>query len=100
MKAYLVRHGVASEERIYLDHAGYSTYDGLYRLKHVLGQNRVIIVTQGYHLSRALMLARGKPTGGRVGRKSASSPIQTVISVNWRPAQGFAVTSRLSDATA
>ena len=58
MKDYLVQHGVASQ-RIYLDHAGYSTYDSLYRLKHVLGQERVIIVTQGYHLSRALMLARG-----------------------------------------
>ncbi|MBS4461971.1 MULTISPECIES: YdcF family protein [unclassified Facklamia] len=58
MKNYAISHGIASE-RIYLDHAGYSTYDSLYRLKSVLGQQRVIIVTQGYHLSRALMLASG-----------------------------------------
>lgn len=58
MKDYLVNKGVPSSQ-IYLDHAGYSTYASLYRLKEVIGEERVIIVTQGYHLSRALMLARG-----------------------------------------
>lgn len=58
MKDYLVKNGLPSNQ-IYLDHAGYSTYDSLYRLKHVMGQNKVIIVTQGYHLSRALLLAKG-----------------------------------------
>ena len=58
MKDYLIELKIPSEQ-IYLDHAGYSTYDSLYRLKHVIGQDRVIIVTQGYHLSRALVLARG-----------------------------------------
>lgn len=58
MKDYLIEQRIPSEQ-IYLDHAGYSTYDSLYRLKHVIGENRVIIVTQGYHLSRALVLARG-----------------------------------------
>ena len=58
MKDYLIEQGIPSEQ-IYLDHAGYSTYDSLYRFKHVVGEERAIIVTQGYHLSRALMLARG-----------------------------------------
>lgn len=58
MKDYLIDKGLPSEQ-IFLDHAGYSTYDSLYRLKNVIGEKRVIIVTQGYHLSRALMLARG-----------------------------------------
>lgn len=58
MKDYLIELKIPSEQ-IYLDHAGYSTYDSLYRLKHVIGEDRVIIVTQGYHLSRALVLARG-----------------------------------------
>lgn len=58
MKDYLIEQGLPSNQ-IFLDHAGYSTYDSLYRLKHVIGEDRVIIVTQGYHLSRALMLARG-----------------------------------------
>lgn len=58
MKNYVASKGVKSE-KVYLDHAGYSTYDSLYRLKHVLNQEKVIIITQGYHLSRALLLARG-----------------------------------------
>lgn len=58
MKDYLVEQGLPSN-LIFLDHAGYSTYDSLYRLKNVIGEDKVIIVTQGYHLSRALMLARG-----------------------------------------
>lgn len=57
MKEYLIEHDVPSQQ-IYLDHAGYSTYDTLYRAKKVLNLNKVIIVTQGYHLSRALLLAR------------------------------------------
>lgn len=57
MKNYLLGQGVPSEQ-IYLDHAGYSTYDSLYRLKYVFHQDQAIIVTQKYHLSRALMLAR------------------------------------------
>lgn len=57
MKDYLVAHGIDSQQ-IYLDHAGYSTYDSLYRFKKILKHDKVIIVTQGYHLSRALMLAQ------------------------------------------
>lgn len=58
MKKYVVAKGIESQ-RVYLDHAGYSTFESLYRLKEVLKQDKVIIITQGYHLSRALMLARG-----------------------------------------
>lgn len=58
MKDYLVAKGVESDQ-IYLDHEGLSTYASLYRLKEVVGENQVLIVTQGYHLSRALMIANG-----------------------------------------
>lgn len=57
MKKYLVSQGIPSEQ-IYLDHAGYSTYDSLYRLQNVIHVKQAIIVTQGYHLPRALMLAQ------------------------------------------
>lgn len=56
MKKYLVDNGLDSSA-IYLDHAGYSTYDSLYRLKHVFGIDKAYIVTQAYHLPRALMIA-------------------------------------------
>lgn len=46
------------EEDIFLDHAGFSTYDSIYRAKYVFKVKKVIIVTQDYHLKRALYIAR------------------------------------------
>ena len=40
------------------DYAGFSTYDSVYRAKNVFGAESVIIVTQQYHLYRAVYLAR------------------------------------------
>ena len=40
-----------------MDHAGLNTYDSMYRLKNVFGANKVVIVTQEYHLYRALYIA-------------------------------------------
>lgn len=58
MKNYLLEAGLPSEQ-IYLDHAGTSTFDSLYRLKHIIKSDQVVIVTQAYHLPRALMIAKG-----------------------------------------
>ncbi len=56
MKDYAVSAGV-DPDRIFLDHAGFSTYDSLYRAKEIFGAEKVIIVTQKYHLYRALAIA-------------------------------------------
>ena len=40
-----------------MDHAGFSTYESLYRVKEVFGAEKVIIVTQEYHLYRALYIS-------------------------------------------
>ncbi len=56
MKAYAVEHGVDSSA-VFEDHDGYSTYDSIARLKTVYGARRAVIVTQKYHLHRALHLA-------------------------------------------
>lgn len=58
MKAYAIAHGVPSED-VFCDRAGYSTYDSTYRARHIFGVDRLIIVTQTYHLSRALYSAAG-----------------------------------------
>lgn len=58
MKDYLIDLGVPSSQ-IYQDHAGHSTYDSLYRLKEIIGAEEVIIVTQRYHLFRAMMIGEG-----------------------------------------
>ena len=44
-------------EDIFIDHAGFSTYDSIYRAKNVYGVKKVIIVTQRYHLYRSLYIA-------------------------------------------
>ncbi len=57
MKEYAIDKGVKSED-IFMDHAGFSTYDSIYRAKDVFKAKRVIIVTQKYHLYRALYIAK------------------------------------------
>ncbi len=58
MKAYAVEHGVPAED-VFCDHAGFSTYESMYRAKHVFGADRIIVATQTYHLYRALYAALG-----------------------------------------
>lgn len=57
MKAYAVERGVPSED-VFMDHAGFSTYESMYRAREVFAAERVLIVTQGYHLYRAVYVAR------------------------------------------
>jgi len=57
MKQYAVDHDVPSSS-IFMDHAGFSTYDSLYRARDVFQAKKIIIVTQRYHLFRALYIAR------------------------------------------
>ena len=57
MKSWAVERGVPSS-CVFMDHAGFSTYESLYRAKEVFCARRVVIVTQGYHLPRALYIAR------------------------------------------
>jgi vancomycin permeability regulator SanA len=56
MKDYAIKAGVDSN-LIYMDHAGFSTYESLYRLKYIFKAEKIIIVTQKYHLYRALYIA-------------------------------------------
>lgn len=56
MKNYAISHGVPSED-IFMDHAGFSTYESIYRAREVFGVKKFIIVTQEYHLYRALYVA-------------------------------------------
>ncbi len=46
-------------EHIVLDPAGRSTYDTCYRAREIFGQSRVVLVTQAFHLDRALMICAG-----------------------------------------
>ena len=55
MKAYAVSKGVP-EEHIFTDHAGFDTYDSMYRAKAIFLCEKVIVVTQAFHINRAVFL--------------------------------------------
>jgi len=57
MRAGLIARGVP-EQAIYRDFAGVRTRDSVLRARSVFGQQRLIIVSQGFHASRAIFLAR------------------------------------------
>lgn len=57
MKQYAIYNGVPSSD-VFMDHAGFSTYETIYRAKEVFGADKVLIVTQEYHLYRALYIAK------------------------------------------
>lgn len=57
MKNFLKNKGVPSQD-IFMDHAGFSTYESVYRARDIFRVHKVIIVTQEYHLMRAIYVAR------------------------------------------
>lgn len=57
MKNFLMNKGVPGRD-IFMDHAGFSTYESVYRARDIFRVQKVIIVTQEYHLMRAVFLAR------------------------------------------
>ena len=56
MKEYLIERGVP-EDHIYLDFAGFDTYDSMYRANLVFDVKDAVVVTQEFHLPRALYIA-------------------------------------------
>lgn len=56
MKQYAIDHGIASSD-VFMDHAGFSTYESIYRARDVFQAKKIVIVTQEYHLHRALYIA-------------------------------------------
>ena len=56
MKDFAINKGIKSED-IFMDHAGFSTYESIYRAKEIFEAKKIIIVTQSYHLYRALYIA-------------------------------------------
>lgn len=57
MKNFAIERGVESSD-IFMDHAGFSTYESMYRAKEIFQAEKILIVTQKYHLYRAVYNAR------------------------------------------
>ncbi|MBU3108708.1 SanA/YdcF family protein [Clostridium gasigenes] len=58
MKEYIINNCDVEEKNVFLDHAGFSTYDSIYRAKDIFEVENAIIITNEYHLPRALYLAK------------------------------------------
>ena len=71
MKEYALKAGVKKKD-IFLDHAGFSTYESLYRAKSVFAVKSMIVVTQQYHEYRALY------TGAKLGLEVEGIPAEDV----------------------
>ena len=56
MKDYAKNKGIPSED-IFMDHAGFSTYESMYRARDIFGCKKIIIISQKYHLHRAIYVA-------------------------------------------
>ncbi|MYS53181.1 hypothetical protein GTW46_24455 [Streptomyces sp. SID6013] len=57
MRAYLVRHGVP-DGRIVGDYAGFDTWDSCVRAKKIFGVDRAVLISQGFHIRRAVALCQ------------------------------------------
>ena len=84
MKQYAIARGVPRED-IFCDHAGFSTYESMYRAKYVFGCERIVVATQTYHLYRALwsakslgMQATGVPSDYREYQKQLQYDIREI----------------------
>lgn len=56
IKDYLIKKGVI-EDDLFLDHAGFDTYDSLYRARDIFKVKSLTIISQEFHLSRSIYLA-------------------------------------------
>ena len=57
MKSFAVEAGIPSEN-VFMDHAGFSTYESMVRAKEIFQAEKIIIVTQEYHLYRAMYIGQ------------------------------------------
>lgn len=57
MREYAIGLGVPTED-IVLDFAGRRTYDSCYRARHIFGIDDAIVISQSFHLPRAIYLCQ------------------------------------------
>ncbi len=84
MRKYILRRNFKiQKEHIFMDHAGFDTYDSMYRAKEVFGIKSAIIVTQDFHINRSVYIARNlgiEAYGFAVNEKMYKESIR----LNWR----------------
>lgn len=84
MKDYALGQGIPAED-VFLDHAGFSTYETMYRARDIFLVEDAIVVTQDFHLDRALATARdlGIRAVGVEAPCTGYTPKQSLIVREW-----------------
>lgn len=95
MRDYAISLGVPAEA-IVLDHAGQRTYDTCYRAKAVFGLDSALLVTQGFHLPRALFVCNALGLKAE-GVEAANRRYWPLMSFIWNVREQFATVAALVD---
>ena len=103
MLKYTLAQGVPPED-IFLDYAGFSTYESVYRSHAVFMADRLIVVTQKYHLFRALKACEAlgieaKGVISRIEDKGGPDEIDLQYYVRYRTEDGETIEGLLSNPT-
>ncbi|MGE0637557.1 MAG: vancomycin high temperature exclusion protein [Bacteroidia bacterium] len=79
MKQELINNGIDST-KIYLDYAGFRTFDSMIRVKEIFGQDKITVISQHFHNERAIYIASklgidavgfdAQDVGNRYGKKT------------------------------
>jgi SanA protein len=95
MQQYALSLGVPAQA-IVLDNAGYRTYDTCYRAKAIFGLDSALLVTQDFHIPRALFLcnALGLKASGVVAANRRYWPVMLLI---WNAREQIATLGALVD---
>jgi len=92
MRRVAMKAGVPSED-IFMDHAGFSTYESMYRAKEIFRVESAIICTQKFHLSRSVYIAR------KIGIKAFGVPADRTKYIEYylKSSQAREIPARVKD---
>jgi SanA protein len=84
MRKYILRRNFnIQKEQIFMDHAGFDTYDSMFRAKDIFEIKSAIIVTQDFHINRSVYIARNLGIDA-YGFAVDESIYKESIRLNWR----------------
>ncbi len=92
MRLIAIKEGIPSED-IFMDHAGFSTYESMYRAKNIFKIESAIIVTQKFHLSRSVYIARKMG----LNATGVSADRRTYMAYYLKPSQAREIPARVKD---
>ncbi|MCF0241077.1 MAG: YdcF family protein [Treponema sp.] len=83
MKAFMLKNYSIDKNIVFLDHAGFSTYETMYRARDVFCVESCVIVTQRFHCARAVYIGRKLGMDVVALEAPAITPYRKHIKINW-----------------